>query len=102
MNSVPAVWTLDERGTAWHLRVVAMFFCGMIIPVVAMPGWLGDLARALPWSGTLKVPIDVLIGTNTRGFAGAVAFQLLWAAVLLVLGRALTGAAPHKTVGNAG
>jgi ABC-2 type transport system permease protein len=100
--SLTAFWTMDERGTASLLLVVAMFFSGMIIPLVAMPGWLGGLARALPWSGTLQVPIDTLLGTSTTSFADAVTFQFLWAAVLLALGRALTNAARHKTVVQGG
>jgi len=100
--SLTAFWTMDERGTASLLLVVAMFFSGMIIPLVAMPGWLGSLAHALPWSGTLQVPIDTLLGTNTTSFADAVTFQFLWAAVLLALGRALTSAARHKTVVQGG
>jgi ABC-2 type transport system permease protein len=100
--SLTTFWTLDERGTASLLLVVAWFFSGMIIPLVAMPGWLGTLAYALPWSATLQVPIDVLLGTHTEGFPGALAVQLLWAAALLGAGRALTGAARHKTVVQGG
>ncbi|MGH6657142.1 MAG: ABC transporter permease [Actinocrinis sp.] len=100
--SLSAFWTLDERGTASLMLVVAMFFSGMIIPLVAMPGWLGSLARALPWSATLQVPIDVLLGTGTTSFADSLAFQVLWATILFGLGRALTSAARHKTVVQGG
>jgi viologen exporter family transport system permease protein len=100
--SLTAFWTMDERGTASLLLVVSMFFSGMIIPLVAMPGWLGALANVLPWSGTLQIPIDVLLGTDTGGFANALAFQLLWAAALFGVGRALTVAARHKTVVQGG
>jgi ABC-2 type transport system permease protein len=100
--SITAFWTMDERGTAALLLVVSMFFSGMIIPLVVMPGWLGALANVLPWSATLQVPIDVLLGTHTAGFASAVAFQLGWAAVLVAAGRAVTVAARHKTVVQGG
>jgi ABC-2 type transport system permease protein len=100
--SLTAFWTLDERGGASLLLVVSMFFSGMIIPLVAMPGWLGATASALPWSGTLQVPIDVLLGTHASGFAGALEFQALWAFVLLAAGRAVTGAARRKTVVQGG
>jgi ABC-2 type transport system permease protein len=100
--SLTAFWTLDERGTASLTLVVAMFFSGMIIPLVAMPGWLGSLAQVLPWSATLQVPIDVLLGTSTSGFAGALGFQLAWAAALLALGRVATAAARQKTVVQGG
>lgn len=100
--SLSAFWTLDERGGASLLLVVSMFFSGMIMPLVAMPGWLGTTARALPWSGTLQVPIDVLLGTNASGFAGALEFQALWALGLLAVGRAVTDAARRKTVVQGG
>lgn len=93
---------MDERGTASLLLVVSMFFSGMIIPLVVMPGWLGTLANVLPWSGTLQVPINVLLGTDTGGFASAVAFQLVWAVGLVAVGRALTAAARRKTVVQGG
>ncbi len=100
--SISAFWTLDERGSASLLLVVSMFFSGMIMPLVAMPGWLGTLARALPWSATLQVPIDVLLGADTRGFAHALGFQLLWAVGLLALGRVVTAAARHRMVVQGG
>jgi ABC-2 type transport system permease protein len=100
--SLSAFWTLDERGTASMLMVVAMFFSGMIMPLVAMPGWLGATARALPWSGTLQVPIDVLLGRHAGGFGEALEFQALWALVLLALGRLVTDAARRKTVVQGG
>lgn len=100
--SLSAFWTLDERGSAALLLVVSMFFSGMIIPVAVMPGWLGALARTLPWSATLQVPIDVLLGTGTTGFLNALTFQLLWAAALIALGRAVTTAARRKTVVQGG
>jgi ABC-2 type transport system permease protein len=100
--SLSAFWLLDERGTAALLLIVSMFFSGMIIPLVAMPGWLGHLADILPWSATLQIPIDVLLGTETQGLPHALAFQLLWAAVLIILGRVVTTAARHKTVVQGG
>ena len=100
--SLSAFWTLDERGTASLLLVVSFFFSGMIIPLVVMPGWLGSLAHALPWSATIQVPIDVLLGTDAAGFPSALGFQLLWAAGLIALGRAVTAAARRKTVVQGG
>lgn len=96
--SLSAFWSMDERGTASMLLVVSMFFSGMIVPLVLLPGWLGALARALPWSATLQVPIDVLLGRNPGGTAGALAFQAGWAAALLGLGRLATGRARHRAV----
>jgi ABC-2 type transport system permease protein len=100
--SLTAFWTMDERGTASMLLVVAMFFSGMIIPLVVLPGWLGALARVLPWSATLQVPIDVLLGKHHGAIAAALAFQAAWAAALLILGRAATGGARRRVVVQGG
>jgi ABC-2 type transport system permease protein len=100
--ALTAFWTLDERGTASMQLIVSMFFSGMILPLVVMPGWLGGLARVLPWSATLQVPINVLLGQQRGGLPEALAFQAAWAVALLAAGRAVTSAARRKTVVNGG
>ncbi|MGH3337065.1 MAG: ABC transporter permease, partial [Nocardioides sp.] len=63
---------------------LAIFFSGMALPLVLFPGWLGTLARALPWSAIVQVPNDLWLGK----YPGvevllALGFQLAWAVVLL-------------------
>jgi ABC-2 type transport system permease protein len=67
-----------------------------MLPLAIFPGWLGTLARALPWAAMVQVPADVYLGT--ADLAGAFAFQALWAAVLLGLGALATSAARRKVV----
>jgi ABC-2 type transport system permease protein len=100
--SLVAFWTMDERGPASLLMVVSFFFSGMILPLVIMPGWLGSLARALPWSATVQVPINVLLGTQPGGLGAALAFGGAWAVGLLCLGRVVTAAARHRVVVQGG
>ena len=100
--SVSGFWTMDERGMASALSVVALFFSGFIIPITIMPGWLAGLANALPWSATVQLPINVLIGVNPAGFAAAVIRQAAWAVGLLALGRLATMAAKHRVVVQGG
>jgi ABC-2 type transport system permease protein len=100
--SVSAFWTLDERGAASMLAVVAMFCSGMIVPLGIMPGRLSSLCYALPWSSMLQVPINILLGAQPGGFGPAFGIQLLWAAALLGLGRLCTAAARHKVVVQGG
>ena len=49
--------------------LAGMFFSGMLLPLNAFPGALGEIARALPWAALLQVPADVLLGAR----AGAAA-----------------------------
>ena len=99
---VSTFWTLDERGAAAMIAVVAMFCSGMIIPIGVMPGWLGSLCYDLPWSATLQVPINILLGAQPGGFGAALGVQLLWAVSLLGLGRVATMAARRKVVVQGG
>ncbi|WP_433501414.1 ABC transporter permease [Sphaerimonospora sp. CA-214678] len=99
--AMAACWVLDDRGLNVMSAVLTTFFSGMMLPLVIFPGRLGSLARSLPWAAMVQVPADVYlggIGDRTGGLAGALAFQCLWAAVLLGLGAALTAAARRKVV----
>lgn len=89
-------WLTDDRGIATVSLVLTTFFSGMMVPLSIFPGWLGDLASALPWAAMVQVPADVYLGK--ADLADALAFQALWAAVLLGLGALATQAIRHKVV----
>ncbi|MEU7893917.1 ABC-2 family transporter protein [Nonomuraea sp. NPDC049152] len=89
-------WLADDRGVATVSLVLTTFFSGMMLPLTIFPGWLGELATALPWAAMVQVPADVYLGK--AGFLDAVPFQALWAAALLALGALGTQAIRHKVV----
>ena len=104
-----AFWLHDDRGVQAIALVSAMFFSGMILPLVAFPGLLGTVARHLPWAAVIQVPADVFLGKagylgldGTAGLLTAYGFQAGWALVLLAAGRALTSAARRKLVIHGG
>ncbi len=79
-----AFWLLDASGPRVLSGALAIFFSGMALPLVLFPGWLGTLARALPWSAIVQVPNDLWLGK----YPGvevllAIGFQLAWAGFLL-------------------
>ncbi|WP_344872258.1 ABC transporter permease [Nonomuraea antimicrobica] len=89
-------WLLDDRGVAVLSLVLTTFFSGMMVPLHIFPGWLGDLARSLPWAAMVQVPTDVYLGKGS--VPQALAFQAFWAVVLLGLGALGTRAIRHKVV----
>ncbi|MCP2342347.1 ABC transporter permease [Actinomadura rupiterrae] len=96
-------WLHDERGIQAVALVLSLFLSGMIVPLVAFPGGIGDVARALPWSGLVQVPADVYLGHRTGGgLAAALGFQAAWAAGLLAAGRVLTRAAERRLEAQGG
>ncbi len=94
-------WVHDDRGIHGIALVTAMFFSGMIIPLVAFPGPLGALAHALPWAALIQLPADVFLGKRTD-LLTVYAIQAGWAVALLATGRLLTTAARRRLVINGG
>jgi ABC-2 type transport system permease protein len=90
---------LDARGPQVLIMIVGTFFSGMYLPLVIFPGWLGTLARLLPWAAVLQVPADLLMGT---AHPTMLAFQLGWAVLLLAAGRLLTRAVRRRVVAQGG
>lgn len=101
--ALSAFWLLDSRGVQVLVGVAAIFFSGMVLPLVVFPGWLGDLAMTLPFAALIQVPIDVFLGEHTgAGVLKAFAFQAGWAVVLLAAGAAVTRRATRRVVVQGG
>ncbi|MDT0185671.1 ABC-2 family transporter protein [Microbacterium sp. ARD31] len=98
-----AFWLLDQSGVKVMSGAFAIFFSGMMLPLVLFPGWLGTLAQALPWASYLQVPADIWLGTHTgSGLATALGFQVAWALVLLLACQAVLRLATRKVVVQGG
>lgn len=101
--ALSAFWLLDDRGVRAVTSAAAMFFSGMVMPLVLFPGWFGDVVHALPWAAMVQIPADVFLGREQGwDLVGAVGLQLGWAVALLLVGRALTGAARRRVVVQGG
>ena len=98
-----AFWLLDQSGVKVMSGAFAIFFSGMMLPLVLFPGWLGTLARALPWSAYVQVPADIWLGKRTGvDLAVALGFQVMWAATLLGCCQLVLRAATRKVVVQGG
>ena len=101
--ALTSFWLLDGAGVDMVSGLLCLFFSGSLLPLTVFPGAFGDVARMLPWSAMLQVPVDVLLGANSgAGLAGSFAFQGCWALVLLAAGRLLQGLATRKVVVQGG
>jgi ABC-2 type transport system permease protein len=100
--ALTAFWLLDERGVASLMTTATSFFSGLLLPLVLFPGWLGSLARALPWSAMVQVPAEIYLGKVDGSVWTAYAFALTWAVALLGLGRVVGDRARRKVVSQGG
>jgi ABC-2 type transport system permease protein len=98
-----AFWLLDDTGVKNLQVVVAMFFSGLVVPLVLFPGWLRDVAMALPWAAFLQVPADIWLGRRAGWEAvEGLVFQAFWVAVLLGACQVVLARARDKVVVQGG
>jgi len=98
-----AFWLLDQSGVKVMSGAFAIFFSGMMLPLVLFPGWLGTLAQALPWASYVQVPADIWLGKHTGAdLVAALGFQVMWAVVLLAACQGVLRLATRKVVVQGG
>ena len=98
-----AFWLLDQSGLKVMSGAFAIFFSGMMLPLVLFPGVLGVVARALPWAAYVQVPADVWLGKRVGlDLLAALGFQAVWAVVLLGCCQLVLRAATRKVVVQGG
>jgi len=102
--SLACFWLLDERGLNAVYGLLNLFLNGLLLPLVLFPGWLRAVALHLPWAMTMQVPADVWLGKHDGAvpMARTLGLQALWAAILLLGGRAVTRLAVRKVVVHGG
>lgn len=93
-------WLMDGTGALQVLMVTGIFCSGMTLPLNAFPGVLGEAVRLLPWAAQLQVPADVLLGEADP--LPGLAFQAVWAVVLLGAGRLVQSGATRRVVVQGG
>jgi ABC-2 type transport system permease protein len=98
-----AFWLLDQTGLLALSAVFAMFFSGLVVPLVLFPEPLRSIALALPWSAFVQVPIDIWLGQREGwDVLAGLGFQAVWGAVLLLACAGLLRLAERKVVVQGG
>lgn len=96
-------WLLDPQGPRVLAGAAAVFFSGMMLPLVIFPEPLRSISLALPWASIVQTPADIWLGQRAGpDLVAALGLQALWAVVLLASGRLLLGAATRKVVVQGG
>lgn len=80
--------TLNSLGIVWMYTAIVNLLSGALIPLQFFPGVLQTLARATPFSGIIYTPTAIYLGKlHGTGLLQALAFQLVWVALLWGLAR---------------
>jgi len=101
--NILAFWLMDYRGVMGMAAVFWTFLSGFALPLAIFPPVWRTIAEALPFAGMVQTPVDIFL-EQSQGLAlvGVMLRQLLWALVLLLLGRWLLAAATRKLVVQGG
>jgi ABC-2 type transport system permease protein len=83
--NLSAFWLLDWRGVFGLYAVLSGVFSGLVMPIGMFPPWARVAIWCTPFPATMQVPADLLIGRGDP--LPLLAYQLAWAAALLLLGR---------------
>ena len=93
-------WLLDTRGTQSLGALAVTFGSGALLPLSLLPDRLGDVLRVLPFAAIVQTPFEIF--TGHRAALPALASQLVWGIVLLLLGRRVLRRAVAKVVVQGG
>lgn len=102
--SLLTFWSLNYVPLHQAAAVLIFFFSGLLVPVTLFPEWLQQVAAFTPYPSMMQVPVEVLLGKHA-GFvdtAQALGSQLLWAVVLLGIGRVVLSRATRKVIVQGG
>ena len=79
-----AFWVLDQNGVRMFSGVLAVFFSGLVLPLVIFPEPWRTAALALPWACYMQIPIDIWLSKRSgMDLLSGLGQQALWAATLL-------------------
>jgi ABC-2 type transport system permease protein len=85
-----AFWRESANSELAAVTFVSSFLGGMFVPLDFYPEWLRVLADVLPFRGTLYTPVALVAGKlSGSALAFGLLHQMVWFALLALLGRAL-------------
>jgi len=79
-------WTTTVYGIINSKRFIVDFFSGGLVPLAFFPGWLGRIARVLPFESIVHVPVPIYLGRiSGTAIGGAILRQAMWAVVFMAI-----------------
>lgn len=101
--NLAAFWLMEARAVIGLGIVFALFATGSYLPVAFFPTWLSRLVSWLPFNGMMNLPAQVFLGKLAgSSLQLALALQVSWLLVLIVVAHAVTTLATRRVVVQGG
>lgn len=101
--SILLLWTISGEGISQILPPVAWVFSGMVLPLPLLPEWAQGFVWLLPFRDIMDVPFRIYLGhIGPAEWAGALAHQAVWIALMVAAGAALIARGVRRLVVQGG
>lgn len=98
-----AFWVKNSGYVSWLMRAMTNLFGGTVIPFWFYPPALQKIAMLLPFRYITFEPISIYLGQTAKTeILSAIGMQLLWIAVVYLLGRLMWAKAEKRVVVQGG
>jgi len=99
LYSLAAFWTQDAIGIGRAAATLTTFLSGFLMPVAFMPDWAITLMHLTPFPAMINTPIEIYLGlVRESDLPFALAEQLWWVVVLIVVNRVVLSFGVRKLV----
>lgn len=98
--NLSAFWLLDARGVVAVWGTVGGLLSGLILPLAWFPAWAQAVLAWTPFPALFQIPIDVF--TERGDPLVLLGRQLVWAAVLITVGRFVLDRGARRLVAQGG
>lgn len=103
MSGLLAFWLMNNWGLRSAKAAIVNFFSGALVPIAMMPGWMQGVMEVLPFKNIVYVPTMIYMGQyDIEETLVRIGMQILWAAVMWLLAKALCGLAIRRVSINGG
>jgi len=101
--NISLMWTISADGAVIFLTALVTLLSGMVVPLPLFPDWAQPVLRALPFAGLVDLPYRIYSGNlAVSGVRAVLAHQVLWTAVLILVGRWLLARGLRRVVVQGG
>jgi ABC-2 type transport system permease protein len=97
--NLASFWIPNATGIARFAFILMWFFSGFLMPLRFFPVWFVSLSSLTPFPYMVNTVVEVYLGLVTgRELLSALALQLVWAVVLVLVGQGVLRAGLRRLV----
>lgn len=86
--NITMLWTISGEGVAIIMRAFVNAFSGILVPLPLFPEWSQPVMNLLPFKGIIDAPFRLYMGhIPAEELPIHLAHQLIWIAIMILLGR---------------